>query len=297
MKKKKTVLCPTMIVGGNYGKVLADAYHFAPGELSLSHPVTAATIIDYPAPDTVLGKQYINRLSRPEVAARQQHNDSILKANLRLMLNAGVIIATGTDAGNTGTQHVGSYFNELEAMKQAGFNMWQLLESSTLNAAKAAGREESLGTITKGKEANMVLLNSNPLDSLGNWRKIDWVINKGTAVRPDSVFLPTPELLAQRQLNAYNAHDLEAFLEPYADDVEIYSFPNKLDTKGKEQMRKRYSFLQRSPNLYCKLLNRMVQGNMVIDHEELWGIPGAPFYGIAIYIIENNKISKVYFPK
>ncbi|HYC27990.1 MAG TPA: nuclear transport factor 2 family protein, partial [Chitinophagaceae bacterium] len=100
---------------------------------------------------------------------------------------------------------------------------------------------------------------------------------------------------ADQQLLAYNAHNLEAFLEPYAEDVEIYGFPNQLQMKGKDAMRKAYEFLNNTPGLYCRLLNRVVQGNMVIDHEEVWGFGNRPVYAVAIYQIKNGKISKVYF--
>ena len=41
----------------------------------------------------------------------------------------------------------------------------------------------------------------------------------------DSAFTTLPAALAQRQLDAYNAHDLEAFLACYAYDVEVYELP------------------------------------------------------------------------
>lgn len=296
LKKNKTVLCPTMVVAGNYGKVLGDFYRFSTDELHLSHPVTVGSILDYPWPDTALANRYIRRIGLSAYQRRRAHKDSILMINLQKLYAAGVTIATGTDAGNTGTQHVGSYFEELKLMKQAGFNNWDLLVASTLNGAKAVGQQDSLGSISKGKIANMVLLNADPLEGFANWRKIDWVISKGKAYKPDSFVVVTPEMLAQQQLNAYNAHDLEAFLEPYSEDVEIYDFPDSLITKGKAQMRERYKFLNNAPGLYCKVINRMMQGNMVIDHEEIWNGGKVRFYGIAIYVIENGKISKVYFP-
>lgn len=63
----------------------------------------------------------------------------------------------------------------------------------------------------------------------------------------------TPLALVQRQLNAYNARNLEAFLEPYSDDVELYQFPDKLISKGKEDMRKGYAFLRMYPICIVKL--------------------------------------------
>ena len=62
-------------------------------------------------------------------------------------------------------------------------------------------------------------------------------------------------------------------------------------------MRKSYEFVTRTPKLYCRLLNRITQGNIVIDHEEVWGFGDKPIYAIAIYEIKDGKISKVYFPE
>jgi hypothetical protein len=124
------------------------------------------------------------------------------------------------------------------------------------------------------------------------------VINKGVVLKPDSLLRPTPVELADQQLVAYNAHNLEAFLVPYSEDVEIYDLEtNKLQVKGKEAMRKRYSFLNNIKTLYCNLLNRIVQGNIVIDHEEIWAEGGQKFYGVAIYEIKNDKIVRVWFPR
>ncbi len=105
----------------------------------------------------------------------------------------------------------------------------------------------------------------------------------------------TPEILAQKQLEGYNARDIDAFLEPYADDVEIYGFPNTLRMKGKDEMRKSYdAYFKKTPNLHCELKNRIIQGNTVVDKEYITGVD-KPFEAIAIYQIENNKIKRVYF--
>jgi imidazolonepropionase-like amidohydrolase len=296
LKKKNTVVCPTLTVGNGYGKTFAHNYQFTTDELGLSNPSTVASILDFPWPDTTIAKRYMTAMSSTASKARQQKADSIMTVNVKKMLDAGITIAAGTDAGNIGTQHAGSYFPELKAMQSAGFSHWDLLQSATINGAKALNRQAEWGSIVKGKQADMVLLQANPLDDLNNWRKIDWVINKGVPLKTDSLVVNTPEMLAQQQLNAYNAHDVEAFLAPYAEDVEIYNFPSKLDIKGKADMRKAYQFIARTPGLYCKLLNRIVQGNMVIDHEEIWREGRKPAYGVAIYVIEKGKISKVYFP-
>jgi imidazolonepropionase-like amidohydrolase len=297
LKQKNVVLCPTLIVGKNYTKVFSDNYHFTTYELNHAHPFTVSSIIDYPWPDTVLGKSITNRLRGRNLTGQADHGDTIMAVNLKKLIDGGVLIATGTDAGNIGTQHTTSYFDELNAMQAAGLNSWQLLQASTINGAKAVGQEKEWGSITKGKLANMVLLNANPLDSIANWKKIELVINKGKLLRPDTLVRIEPLDLVQQQLNAYNAHDLEAFLAPYADDVEIYSTSGKLIMKGKDEMRKQYKFITEVPDLYCRLINRIAKGNTVIDHEEIW-ISKKPInlqYGVAVYVIENGKIRRVYF--
>jgi hypothetical protein len=121
------------------------------------------------------------------------------------------------------------------------------------------------------------------------------VINKGHLIKPDTLIKETPLSLVQRQLNAYNARNLDAFLEPYADDVEIYDFPNTLLTKGKADMRNQYTFLNNVPELHCEIKERIIQGNTIIDKESVTGFGNKPLEATAIYQIENNKIKKVFF--
>jgi hypothetical protein len=45
-----------------------------------------------------------------------------------------------------------------------------------------------------------------------------------------------------------------------------------ITVKGKDKMRNIYGFIERMPKLFCKLQNRIVNGNIVIDHEEIWGV-------------------------
>jgi imidazolonepropionase-like amidohydrolase len=179
LKTHNTVLCPTLVVGTNYGKVLSGKYQFTDDELRLSHPQQVATIRSYPQPDTTLGNIFISRLDKGPYFGRRKTADSISAVNLKKLADAGVTIATGTDAGNIGTQHAGSYYNELQVMADAGITMWQLLTASTINGAKAIGKEHEWGSIRDGKVANMLLLDANPLQGLENCKKINTVINKG----------------------------------------------------------------------------------------------------------------------
>ncbi|WP_420150944.1 nuclear transport factor 2 family protein [Spirosoma sp.] len=107
----------------------------------------------------------------------------------------------------------------------------------------------------------------------------------------------TAESLVQKQLEAYNARDIDAFLATYADDVELYDLPDKLILKGKDAMRKDYgAFFNAAKSLRCEIVNRIVLNNTVIDHEKVTVNPQKPAsQAVAIYKVENGLIKKVYF--
>ena len=106
----------------------------------------------------------------------------------------------------------------------------------------------------------------------------------------------TPEALAQGQLDAYNAHDIDAFCSFFAEDVRVYdAHSNELLFSGQEEFRHRYAQRFSNTELHCTLLNRMVQGNIVIDQESVVGLREGVVHAIAIYHIEGDVISEVRF--
>ncbi len=105
----------------------------------------------------------------------------------------------------------------------------------------------------------------------------------------------SPEYLAQEQLIGYNSRDIDVFLEPFAKNVKVYNYPNKLSYTGIEKMREHYaSFFKNTADLHCKILKRIVYKDKVIDHE-LVTANGRTFKAVAIYTIKNGKISSVTF--
>ena len=103
------------------------------------------------------------------------------------------------------------------------------------------------------------------------------------------------ETIVQRNLDAYNARDIEAFMKDYADDITLYAYPNTLQTEGKEAMRKGYeNWFDSVPDLSAFIKKRIVIGNKVIDEEQVTA-NGQIFNAVVIYEIENGKISKVTF--
>jgi hypothetical protein len=102
----------------------------------------------------------------------------------------------------------------------------------------------------------------------------------------------------QMQLDAYNAKDIDAFMEWWADDCQYYEFPTRLLAEGAIAIRERHIARFKEPKLFGKLVKRIAVGNVVIDHEIVTRTfsegPGEVEV-IAIYEIENGKIAKAWF--
>lgn len=296
LKTKKTILCPTLEVHNGYVNTLGQKLNLSTQELRTADPFQLGSLLDLKhLSDTLLVNKYKNRINKESEIEKTAKENTICSENLKKLSDSGVLIATGTDAGNIGTLHASSYLNEVIAMHKSGMSNWKIIQASTTNGAKILDKEKEFGTISVGKKANLILLDANPVDNIENITKIYRVINRGIVFNPEKLVEETPTALVQRQLNAYNFRNIEAFLEPYADDVEIYNYPDKLISKGKEEMRKSYAeMFNLVPNLHCELVGRIVQGNTVIDKERVQ-FRKKIVEAVAIYHIENNKIKKVYF--
>ena len=294
LKKKNVILCPTLVVFGGYNKTFGQELDFSANEIRWSDPQQLGSLFDLKhLPEKALTDVY--RKTTRNKKAFYSRQDSICLINLKKIADAGIRIAAGTDAGNIGTLHATSYMNELNQMKKSGISNWQILQSATINPAYFLGNEKQDGSIAVGKTADLLLLRANPVDSLQSLQQIDLVINKGYAISPDTLIKITPLSLVQHQLNGYNARNLDAFLEPYSDDIELYEFPGKLVSKGKAAMRKQYAFIKDIPELHCEIKGRIIQGNTIIDEESVTGFGNRAIEATAIYQVENNKIIKVYF--
>ncbi|HQW00858.1 MAG TPA: amidohydrolase family protein [Saprospiraceae bacterium] len=296
LKSKNTILCPTLIVHDGYYNTFGQNLHMSHHEQRMGDPFQLGSLLDLKhLPDTAMINRYYRRINTPEKMEDTKAANGIMLTNLRKLSDAGVIIATGTDAGNIGTLHASSYLTEVLAMQASGMSHWQILEASTINGAKVLRKEKEFGSVSKGKKANMILLEADPTTNIENITKIYRVINKGVVIDPDTLIPVSPVALAQQQLNAYNLRDIDAFLEPYADDIEIYNYPNSLLYKGKSEMRLDYSALfDSAPDLHCELAGRTVKGNVVTD-QEIVRFGNRKIEATAIFHTEKGKIQKVYF--
>jgi imidazolonepropionase-like amidohydrolase len=100
------------------------------------------------------------------------------------MHRAGVAMMAGSDftSADVGILPGADLHQELAFLVEAGFSPMEALQAATLNPARYFGGLDSLGTIEKGKIADLVLLTEDPLDNINNTRTIDTVVLGGRIV-------------------------------------------------------------------------------------------------------------------
>lgn len=105
------------------------------------------------------------------------------------------------------------------------------------------------------------------------------------------------EATVQRQLDAYNDHDLERFVAEYADDVRVFRPPSPEPVlSGKQALADHYARNRFNlPALHAELLNRMVSGHIVVDQERITGLPGGDLAAVAVYEVVDGRIRTVWF--
>lgn len=91
----------------------------------------------------------------------------------------GVTLALGTDAGNPGVFHGSAVHLKLSLLVAAGLSPLAAIVAATSNAATKVGVEATLGTVEVGKEADLVILDADPLADVMNTRRVHKVIKRG----------------------------------------------------------------------------------------------------------------------
>jgi len=119
---------------------------------------------------------------RARMADARRRLNGALENNLRNLAKlyaAGVAIAAGSDAGNPGTPHGPSLLREMELMRQAGMRPADIYRSATAIGARAMGREKDLGTLEKGKLADLVVFDADPTADVANMGHVRMVMKAG----------------------------------------------------------------------------------------------------------------------
>jgi imidazolonepropionase-like amidohydrolase len=118
----------------------------------------------------------IDTLTIPKIFNQQTED-------IQKLLDKGMNMVLGTDAGNNFNLHGYSLHEEMQILETGGIDPLTIIKMGSLNAARMMHSDDSLGSIEPGKYADMVLLNENPLEDISNTLKIDLVFKNGKIQR------------------------------------------------------------------------------------------------------------------
>ncbi len=107
---------------------------------------------------------------------------SKIAALTKKMYDNGVNLLAGTDIPNFGLIPGESLHHELELLSETGIPNSEILRIATINAGRSLGLDDEIGTIEKNKQADLVILSSNPLVDIRNTKDIYLIINNGKIV-------------------------------------------------------------------------------------------------------------------
>jgi imidazolonepropionase-like amidohydrolase len=106
--------------------------------------------------------------------------------NLRRFVKAGGLVALGTDFdGYNCPFDLGMPIREIRWMKQAGMTPMQIIVAATKNASRVCNLEDSIGTLEKGKIADLLIVKGNPLEDIEALLKPRIVIHGGQVIRDE----------------------------------------------------------------------------------------------------------------
>jgi imidazolonepropionase-like amidohydrolase len=121
----------------------------------------------------------------PHVVRKGEQIGEWHRKSVRLAHERGVKVAFGTDCG-TPFNRPGDNAYELELMTECGFTPKEALESATRIAADACGLSDTIGTLTAGKAADVIVVKGDPLNDIthmADLARIAWVVKDGSVVR------------------------------------------------------------------------------------------------------------------
>ena len=183
-KENRALLCPTLFVVDGYGLALGNTWKATPEEAARADPEILAAMDDLdgiPADQRPPVVTALMAKPRPRPAA------AVAMKDLRRLVDAGIEIVMGTDAGNIGTLHGPSIHREMRMMVESGLTPLEVLRSATVGGARAMGLDAQAGAVEAGRLADLVILDADPLADIGNLAKVHRTIKGGVVFDPEAL--------------------------------------------------------------------------------------------------------------
>lgn len=183
-QKRPVLYCPALFVVPGYRYALANLWRPTAAEKRLADPQIVDSMYDLQRMPFEAIPAGVKRLMAAAVIPQPS---PIALKNLRRVLDAGIPIVMGTDAGNIGTLHGPSVFREMALMRDAGLTPLEVLRAATAGGAQAARMESDIGRVAPGRLADLVLLDADPTTDVENLSRIVRVVKDGRAYDPDAL--------------------------------------------------------------------------------------------------------------
>jgi len=293
LRENGVLYTPTLMVGERYNETFAQQLDLTPAEHRIGQKDVIASLFDLRTlPDSLVPAGIQERMASDQPVP----SDTTAMHNLKRLHDAGVSVVTGTDAGNIGTPHGPALFREFELMRAGGLTPREILTTATAGGARLMGRDD-LGRLRTGMQADLVVLDRNPLDDISHVTEIHRVVKEGRVFEPDALVPPTPEEVVWQGANAFNARDLGGFLDSFAPDLKIYDHPNTLRSEGREALRKQMApVFDTATDLHVRLHTVTPIGNTVVVHETIRGFPetGGPLEQVVLYRVRDGRIDRTW---
>jgi imidazolonepropionase-like amidohydrolase len=166
-----TAVVPTLAIEASFAALLnrkaieSDSAEQTPSAIRVTHDAAIDYTVD------------MADIARPIFATFVRHASRFL----RIATDEGVVMLAGSDTGadNPGVYPGDSLHAELEQLVAFGLSPLEALRSATLDPARWMGLEKTFGSVSAGAAADVVILESNPLEDIANTRAIAAVIQQG----------------------------------------------------------------------------------------------------------------------
>ncbi len=131
--------------------------------------------------------QLVGAKENARMVKHAQDLTGFMRGLVKSMYDAGVPLMTGTDALNPMAVPGFSMHRELQLFVDVGIPNHEALRAATAGPAEFMGETEEWGTVATGRRADLVLLSANPLEDIGNTKKIEGVMVRGRWLADESI--------------------------------------------------------------------------------------------------------------